>query len=454
MLASARGWVAELDDSILPIQGPPGAGKTYTGARMITSLVRAGRKVGVTALSHKVIRNLLNEVVKAAEQEHTEAPCVQKVTETLGEAHTSIVEIKDNAAILGEIQSGAARVAAGTTWLWSREDFFESVDVLFVDEAGQLTLADVLAVSQAAKNLVLLGDPQQLGQPLQGSHPEGTAVSALEHLLDGHKTILPELGLFLDHTWRLHPHICAFTSELFYEGRLTSRPNLDRQVLDGPTPFAGAGLWFVPVLHEGNQSSSPEEVEQVVELVAGLTAGGVHWTDQANDRSVFRLSDILIIAPLKSRLPAADRDSRQIPRSGGARGHLLADHIVTRRSHTRNGISVQPQSTERRRLSRQGSLYRGWQPGAVRARIPEPSAGAPCQCLLPLPGDGTNCLSLFGSAPNVKVLRPRPIDRRAHAAARASPPSSAPSARTATDSMARSMLGWLSSSLSRRCQRA
>ena len=309
-LAAARGWVAALDHSVLPIQGPPGAGKTYTGARMITSLVRAGKKVGITALSHKVIRNLLEEVVKAAEQERTTLRCVEKVNDVSDEAHASIVEIKDNPVILDEIQSGAAQVAAGTAWLWAREEFFESVDVLFVDEAGQLTLADVLAVSPAARSLVLLGDPQQLGQPLQGSHPEGTDVSALEHLLDGHKTILPEQGLFLDHTWRLHPEICAFTSELFYEGRLSSRPNLDRQILDGPTPFAGAGLWFVPVPHEGNQSSSPEEVERVVELVAGLIAGGVHWTDRANDRRPLGVSDILIIAPynaqvaaLKARLP-------------------------------------------------------------------------------------------------------------------------------------------------------
>jgi superfamily I DNA and/or RNA helicase len=197
-----------------------------------------------------------------------------------------------------------AQVAAGTVWLWAREEFFESVDVLFVDEAGQLTLPDVLAVSPAAESLVLLGDPQQLGQPLQGSHPEGTDVSALEHLLDGRKTIRSEQGLFLDHTWRLHPEICAFTSELFYEGRLSSRPNLDRQVLDGPTPFAGAGLWFVPVAHEGNQSSSPEEVERVVELVAGLIAGGVHWTDRANDRRPLTVSDLLVIAPYNAQVAA------------------------------------------------------------------------------------------------------------------------------------------------------
>ena len=166
------------------------------------------------------------------------------------------------------------------------------------------TLADVLAVSQAAGSLVLLGDPQQLGQPLQGSHPEGTDVSALEHLLGDHNTILPEQGLFLDQTWRLHPDVCAFTSELFYESRLTSRPNLDRQVLEGPAPFAGAGLWFVPVPHEGNQNSSSEEVERVVELVSGLTGGGVHWTERTGERRPLALVDILVIAPYNAQVAA------------------------------------------------------------------------------------------------------------------------------------------------------
>jgi AAA domain/RNase_H superfamily len=311
-LGAARRWVRALDQSTLTIQSPPGTGKTYTSARIVTELVRSGRKVGITAASHAVIRNLLAQVVKAAEEENTPLRCVQKVSDRSTEAHGSIIEVTDNGAILGEIQSGAAQVGAGTAWLWAREESFESVDVLFVDEAGQLTLADVLAVSQAGKSLVLLGDPQQLGQPLQGSHPEGTDVSALQHILGEHKTISSKAGLFLEHTWRLHPRICAFTSELFYEDRLRPRPNLERQVLDGPTPLAGAGLWFMPVPHQGNQTSSPEEVERVVGLVGHLTAGGVHWTDQANDRRPLRLSDILIIAlynaqvaALKARLPEA-----------------------------------------------------------------------------------------------------------------------------------------------------
>ncbi len=311
-LAAARRWVQALDHSILPIQGPPGAGKTYTGARMIVRLVQAGNKVGVTALSHKVIRNLLDAVVEAAEKERTEIRCIQKVRDPSDAPHPSIAETTDNGEVLDALGSGAAQVAAGTGWLWAREDFFEAVDVLFIDEAGQLTLADTLTVSQAARSLVLLGDPQQLGQPLQGSHPEGTDVSALQHVLGEHKTMPPGRGLFLDQTWRLHPAICAFTSELFYEARLHPRPDLERRVLDGPTAFVGAGLWFVPVAHEGNQSSSPEEVERVAQLVAGLVSTGVHWTDHREGRRPLALSDILIIAPynaqvvaLKERLPEA-----------------------------------------------------------------------------------------------------------------------------------------------------
>ncbi|MDF2780918.1 MAG: helicase, partial [Geminicoccaceae bacterium] len=300
----SRRWVLALDGSTLPVQGPPGAGKTYTGARMIAALVRAGRKVGITALGHEVIRNLLQEVVRAAEMERTAVRCLRKVNEVSDPPDPAIREVTDNGAVLAALTDGEVDVVAGTPWLWAREDLRETLDVLFVDEAGQLALADVLSVAQAARNLVLLGDPQQLRQPQQGSHPDGADVSALEHLLDGHETIPAGHGLFLDSTWRLHPKICAFTSELFYEQRLHSRPNLDRQLLDGPTEFAGAGLWFVPVEHTGNQSSSLEEVERIAGLVAGLTADGVHWTDSRADRRPFALADILIIAPFNAQVAA------------------------------------------------------------------------------------------------------------------------------------------------------
>lgn len=204
------------------------------------------------------------------------------------------------------------QVSAGTAWFWSRPDAFEAVDVLFVDEAAQMSLANVLAVSQACKTLVLLGDPQQLEQPMQGSHPEGTDVSALDHLLAGKATIGESEGLFLEETWRLHPDICAFTSELFYEGRLRSHAGLERQRVKSSSRLSGTGLRYLPVKHEGNQSSSPEEADRIRDLVNEVLNAPSSWIDRHGREQPIGLEDILIIAPynaqvfeLQERLPGA-----------------------------------------------------------------------------------------------------------------------------------------------------
>ncbi len=301
---AAKRIAVSLDHSVLAIQGPPGAGKTYTGARMICELIRQGKKVGVTAVSHKVIRNLLDEVLTATQEAGLKGlTCVQKVSEKPEEdPPAGITTTTDNGEALAALQGGSAHVVAGTAWLWSREDFFETVDVLFVDEAGQMSLANVLAVAQAAKSPVLLGDPQQLEQPVRGSHPEGAEASALEHLLAGAKTIAVDRGLFLERTWRLHPTICEFTSEVFYEGRLQSREGLESQRIEGHPSLGDAGLWFAPVNHEGNQNASPEEVERVAGLVEGLLQPEVKWIDDKGSSRPLRLDDILIVAPYNAQV--------------------------------------------------------------------------------------------------------------------------------------------------------
>ncbi len=309
---AAKRIVAQLDHSVLAIQGPPGAGKTFTGARMICELVRQGQKVGIMAVSHKVVRNLLDEVMKAADECGLEGiRCVKKVGEKPEDDAPGIVLTNDNAVPLQALQNGT-QVAAGTSWLWSRENYCEAVDVLFVDEAGQMSLANVLAVSQAARSLVLLGDPQQLEQPLKGSHPEGADVSALEHLLAGARTIPPHKGLFLAETWRLHPKLCEFTSEVFYEKRLRSHNGLERQKIEGHPWLGEAGLWFIPVQHEGNQNAAPEEVERIAGIVEMLIQPGVNWIDEKGRSRPLHLNDILIVAPynaqvsdLANRLPNA-----------------------------------------------------------------------------------------------------------------------------------------------------
>jgi len=156
----------------------------------------------------------------------------------------------------------------------------------------------------------LLGDPQQLERPLKGSHPDGAEESALEHLLDGGKTISEEMGFLLPESWRLHPHICEFTSEVFYEDKLSSHAIARSRVLEGHPWFEGAGLWFVPVEHEGSRNASREEVDVVVRIVDGLLRPEVRWFRSAGNSRRVREEDILIVAPynaqvsdLSARLP-------------------------------------------------------------------------------------------------------------------------------------------------------
>jgi predicted RecB family nuclease len=307
---TAKRIALALDDSAFAIQGPPGSGKTYTGARMICALVKRGMKIGVTALSHKVIRKLLDDVVEAAHREGIQGVhCLHRENE--GEESEGVAVAKGkNEEAWEALRSGAANVVGGTSWLWSPEKAFAIVDVLFIDEAGQMSLADVLAVSQAAKRLVLLGDPQQLERPTKGSHPEGAEKSALEHLLNGRKTIAADRGFLLPETWRLHPKICEYTSACFYDEKLASHAMTRRRVIEGHGWIEGAGLWFVPAEHEGNRNSSPEEVELVARIVEGLLQPGVkYFSGDGNSRALAE-GEILIVAPynaqvadLKTRLP-------------------------------------------------------------------------------------------------------------------------------------------------------
>ena len=312
-LDAALRIAAQGEFGVLPLQGPPGAGKTFTGARMICELVKQGARVGITANSHKVIVNLLEATMSAAAEQGLELRAARKISSyQKDEARDPRIElITDNGKVFDAL-SDDCQVAAGTSWLWARPEAQDSVDVLFVDEAAQMSLANVLAISHAGTSLVLLGDPQQLDQPTQGSHPDGTEVSALGHLLAGRQTVSADQGLFLEETWRLHPDICGFTSEVFYEGKLSSRPGLEGQRVVSAGPVAGSGLRFLPVSHQGNQNSSDEEADQVANLVRSLVDGKSCWVDQQGLEKPVSLKDILIIAPynaqvfkIQERLPRA-----------------------------------------------------------------------------------------------------------------------------------------------------
>lgn len=305
LLDAAKRVVSELDAGYLPLQGPPGTGKTFTGARLIAHLARHGKRIGVTAVSHKVIRNLLAEVLGASRDGGAQVLVAHKIGSKDKPVPGDILELTNNTNALGALAE--PRVVGGTAWLWSADAAAETLDYLFVDEAGQMALADALAVSRAARNIVLLGDPQQLEQPQQGAHPEGTEVAALVHVLGGSKTVPEERGLFLDTTWRLHPSICQFTSELYYEDRLLPQPGNEIQIIGGPPAYSGSGLFTARVEHEGNQSTSPEEVEAVRRIVSELLQEGVTWTDRDQATRPLAAEDILLLAPYNAQIAALRR---------------------------------------------------------------------------------------------------------------------------------------------------
>ncbi len=324
-----------LDGGTLAIQGPPGTGKTYTGARMILALVAAGRTVGVAATSHKVIGNMLDAVVEAAREAGATAPTGGPIIigqkPATGEEPTCAAAqpLLDAGAIASALAAGALNVVGGTAWLWSNVAMADSVDVLLVDEAGQMSLATTVAMSPAAISLVLLGDPQQLDQPLKGSHPPGAERSALAHLLAGdpgqpsHATMPPERGLFIEKTWRLHPDVCAFTSEVFYESKLTPEPGRERQSVlgeppasrPGVPPLRGAGIRWLPVEHVANAVESPEEAAEIARLLGELfdPATRARWTNADGREAPLRAEDVVVVAPYNAHV---DRISAALRTAG------------------------------------------------------------------------------------------------------------------------------------------
>jgi superfamily I DNA and/or RNA helicase len=153
---------------------------------------------------------------------------------------------------------------------------------------------------------------RQLERPIKGSLPDGVDVSALDRILGSHATVPPEWGLFLEQTWRLHPSICAFNSELFYDGRLRAQQGLENQQIKSTGRVNGAGLRYLGVDHSGNQSSSPEEADEVRDLVAEILGTGTTWINRSGGEAPIALDDILIIAPynaqvfeLQERIPGA-----------------------------------------------------------------------------------------------------------------------------------------------------
>ncbi|WP_231494837.1 ATP-binding protein [Cellulomonas sp. KRMCY2] len=268
--------VLDLDGSYLAVQGPPGTGKTYTGARVIAGLVARGWRIGVVAQSHAVVENMFTALASAG----VDAELIGKKVN--GAARAAPWQWFDKDRQFGEFYTRATGgyVVGGTAWDFTNAKRLpaEPLDLLVVDEAGQYSLADTVAVSTAARNLLLLGDPQQLPQVSQGRHPEPVDRSALGWLSDGHDTLPSELGYFLAYTWRMHPDLCGAVSRLAYDGRLTAVPATAERSLAGVEP----GVRCVTVDHRWNAVASLEEAAEVVAQVRAVI--GRRWRDPARHR--------------------------------------------------------------------------------------------------------------------------------------------------------------------------
>lgn len=314
-VAGALEAASALDESYLYVQGPPGAGKTYTGSRMIVKLIKQGKRVGIMSNSHKAINNLLEGVMKVSQAEGLSFTAIKKCTAGKAETKCDVPGV-ENESSNEEVEISNAPLLAGTAWLFSREAFDRALDYLFVDEAGQVALANLLAAGTCARNLVLLGDQMQLSQPVQGVHPGRSGESALDYLLDGAATIAPERGIFLSRSFRMHPDVCRFISDAVYESRLEPEPGNERRTLvlqpDANRWLKPAGIVHVPVQHQGCSQRSEVEAALVADIYA--SALQQHYTDRDGVQHRMTPENILVVAPynvqvnlLKATLPEGAR---------------------------------------------------------------------------------------------------------------------------------------------------
>lgn len=309
--------VANLEHSHLFIQGPPGAGKTWTGAHVITELLRRGFKIGVSSNSHKAINNLLRNIETVARKEKVQFRGAKKSVEKNPDSLLTgemITDVFRNNEIYGEDW----QLVAGTAWLFSAEPMDGTLDYLFVDEAGQVALANLVAMGTCARNIVLLGDQMQLGQPIQGVHPGRSGESTLDYLLNGLATIPSELGVFRKTTWRMHEDVCRFISEAVYDGRLEPEAGNSHQRLvlrrDAHPLLKPTGIRYVPVAHEGCSQKSEEEAAIVLDLYRDLLKQ--RFTDRKGGNHAVTAENILVVAPYNMQVNLLKRTLSQGARVG------------------------------------------------------------------------------------------------------------------------------------------
>ena len=315
-IQSAIRITGRMASGCLVIQGPPGTGKTYAAARVISALLAAKKTIGIASNSHKAIINLMDECGKAERQVGRTIQGIRVSKEEdpgFSTANPGIKHVGKSADARGRYTGG---LVGGTAWLFSRPDWEGALDYLFIDEAGQVPLANAVAMARSARNLILLGDQMQLEQPIQGAHPGDAGLSVLQYALKDtlaskpdqpvfHPVVPPEYGLFLGESRRMHPSVCRFISESMYEGRLVSHPDCARQRIElapGQNLHIKRehGIVFSPVEHDGNIQQSDEEMERVKAIYHELD--GRPFTAKDGTSKALSLADFLFIAPYNAQV--------------------------------------------------------------------------------------------------------------------------------------------------------
>lgn len=293
----------DMQQSSLCIQGPPGSGKTTLAANVISDLLARGLRVGITSNSHKSIEHLINKCAQVAT-----ARGITVTGAKIGgdgqeppQLHSTVKLFQEKLRVF---PPDDFNLIGGTSFAFCIEPAIDAFDYLFVDEAGQMCLANLVAMARSARNLIFLGDQMQLEQPVQGQHPGESGLSVLDYFMQGEPTIRADRGVFLGVTHRMHPEICATVSEAVYEGRLhaSERTRQRELILPGACRYVQkrAGIQFVPVEHDGNSQSSVEEAECIRDLVAELQTA--RWLEDGQQSRPISLNDILIVAPFNSQV--------------------------------------------------------------------------------------------------------------------------------------------------------
>ena len=283
-----------MDHSYLFIQGPPGAGKTYISSHIITDLLKCGKKIGIASNSHKAIHNLLEKVEAVARDKNINFQGIKKSSGTNPE---SIYEsdFTHSVSKIEDINLGTD-LFAGTVWTFSHEHFDNQLDYLFIDEAGQVATANVVAMANATQNIILIGDQMQLGQPIQGTHPGEAGLSILEYLLGDHATIPPERGIFLGQTRRMRATVCDFISDAFYESRLLAHESTNARHLKlKNTHLPGEGIALIHARHTGCSQKNTYEGDILKQHYHDLL--GQSFTDKDGGTRPITIDDILVVTP-------------------------------------------------------------------------------------------------------------------------------------------------------------